>query len=248
MSQFSCTCGAAEITHSHASDCPARITPAELEEFFPPSGEQSLAETREDVNTALIIGTRALEWAAGKEKEAPTPPTFDVPFDPDAQSKRSLNKADRFKANEVAGLTYDQVNFPSAPEEAETDEEKEQKIKEWIEEQRIMRTYGAHVSQNRAQDTVNLSGVGALDAEAICIVGKVNKKDLFKPGYDVEEEGREFAKATGMVAEKTVETPSGEETTTEVPETKLEDEGIVTTPTTGKTGSLTEWARRWLHK
>ncbi len=77
-------------------------------------------------------------------------------------------------------------------------------------------------------DTQTLSGVGALGAESITIMSKVNPKQIWALGYDVEAEGRELAARIGFTAETTTSVEGEEITVHEIPEKTLEEEGVVT--------------------
>lgn len=60
--------------------------------------------------------------------------------------------------------------------------------------------FGIHQSTLTGPDTYRISGVGAI-AEAVTVVGKVNKNTLYELGYDIKEENAQMVKNLGLEPE-----------------------------------------------
>lgn len=225
-----CDCGVGNFDPvAHALNCPAKTTPEDLAEFFPPNESLTEAQGHQFERVADSIANqadKALDEQSRSDYSSGGSGIIDVPF-PEGlveEKKRKMQKADRYHASELTGLNYEGVELPILPS-SDGSPEQEAALKEAIEERNRMLKHGIRTGDtSKGLDTRNVHGVGMIGGEQI-IITKIDQKQIWSLGYDVEQEGRDLAKSVGMVAEKDNEDGS---TTYEVPEKTLEEEGVVT--------------------
>ena len=108
-----CDCGVGDFDPvAHALNCPAKTTPEDLAEFFPPN-ELTEKEARQFESTANHIAHQidAISDKQDGQMSELDAPTIDVPF-PEGlveEKKRQMRKADRFEGSELTGLQYDEA-------------------------------------------------------------------------------------------------------------------------------------------